>query len=94
MLRFTFLRCFLPFVPDTLSLFGLRLVVAFLVGHVPTGQDYQARRQSFFLAPLLGVLDFEIDVVRVFDLPVVIALEFVRPHGVVFDDLIEVVEGF
>src|SRR5208282_1507185 len=94
MARFTFLRCFLPLVPDTLSFFGLLLVVAFFVGHIPTGQDYQARRQSLSLSSLLGVLDFEIDVVRVFDPLVVFALEFVRPNCVVFDDLVEVVEEF
>src|SRR5271170_964971 len=92
--RFTSLRRFLPLVTDTLSLFGSLLVIAFFVGHIPTGQDDQARRQSLFLAPLLGVPDFEIDVVRVFDLLVVFALEFVGPYSIVFDDLIEVVEEF
>src|ERR1700678_1479865 len=45
-----------------------------------------------FFAPLLGVLDFEIDVVWVLDLPVVIALELVCPDRIVLYNVVEVVE--
>src|ERR1700730_1270991 len=82
-----------PLLPSgPFFLFVLLFVVLLLVGHIPTWQDYQAWGQALFLAPLLGVFDCQIDVVRVFDLPVVFALEFVGPAGIVLDDSVKVIE--
>jgi hypothetical protein len=67
-------------------------VVAILVGHVPIGQDDNARRTFFALPALFRGLDFEIDVVSIFAFLIEVALKPVGPVCVVLDNLLEVVE--
>jgi hypothetical protein len=74
---------FLPRGPFLLC--HLLFVVALLIGNIPSGEDHHARRQSLLLAPLLGILDVEIDVIRVFGLLLVLALKAVSPRRIVLD---------
>jgi hypothetical protein len=75
-----------------LSLCGLLVVMTVFVGHVPIGEDDDARWKPFPLSSFFRVADFEIDIVRVLQLLAEGALKFVGPFGVVLDDHFKVIE--
>src|SRR5580704_13189479 len=75
-------RCF-PCGP--FLLLSVSLIVAVLITYIPFRQDRHAWWQALLLAPVFGVFDIEIHVVKVLGFAVVLALKLVGPRRVVFD---------
>ena len=75
-----------------LSPLRVLFVITVFVRPIPIGKDDDSWGQSFPLPSLFRIPDFEVDVVSVLELFLKVALEPIGPFGVVFDDLLEVVE--
>jgi hypothetical protein len=67
-------------------------VIAVFVRPIKIRKDDDSWGQSLPLPPLFRISNFEVDVVSVLELLVEVALKSIGPLGVVFDDLLEVVE--
>jgi hypothetical protein len=82
----------MPLRRGLLSPLRLLFVMQVFVGPVPIRKDDDSGRKSFALPPFFRFADFKVDVVSVLQLFVEVALEPISPFGVVFDDLLEVIE--
>jgi hypothetical protein len=82
----------MPLEHRLLSLLRVLFVITVLVRPIPVGKDDDSWGQFFPLPPLFRIPDFEVDVVSVLEFSVEVALEPIGPFGVVFDDLLEIVE--
>jgi hypothetical protein len=78
--------------PVTERLLGSLLAKRRLVILVPAGEQDGARRQIFLFPLLLAFLQFEIEIERVFALPVMISSELIGPVCVFLDGVGELVE--
>jgi hypothetical protein len=84
--------CFLPGSP--FLLLSLLLAVAVLVAHIPAGEDDHTWWEALLLAPIFGVFDVEINIVRVVGFPVVLSLKPVGPGRIVLGEFFKAVEEF
>jgi hypothetical protein len=71
---------------------GAWALESIFVGHIPIREDDHARRQPLSFSSLLGISDFEIDVVPILELLVKPALKPIGPLCVVLNDGFKVIE--
>lgn len=81
-----------PLVAAIFSLCGELAVESVFVRQVPIGEDDYPRWQALSLSSLLGISDFEINIVLILELFIKPALKAVGPFRVVLDDGFEVIE--
>ena len=73
---------------------GELAVESVLVRQVPIGENDYSRWQALSLSSLLGISDFEINIVLILELFIEPALKAVGPFRIVLDDGFEVIEEF
>jgi hypothetical protein len=79
-------------VATAFSLCGDSAVESVFVRQVPIGEDDYPWWQALLLSSLLGITDFEINIVMILELFIKPALKAVGPFRVVLDDGFEVIE--